>query len=98
MQPYLSPRDAPEFLGVLGPTWPQGAPKGWPNLDEASDDAELSLEIEVPDNAADREILDTIADLVDKVDDLQRAYGGHGLQVTNLEAKGEVLTPVEVLQ
>jgi hypothetical protein len=94
----------------FGPLWPDGEPPGWPAQSGTSregggeaetaqgprGDDELVLQVQVPEGATDEQVLDFVKQLVDKVDTLDRAYGGHGLQVDSLEATDDALVPEEV--
>jgi hypothetical protein len=82
----------------FGPLWPDGEPPGWPVTEEGSENDQLVLQVEVPDDASDDEVIGKVKELVDQADSLQRAYGGHGLKIDSLEAYGEALVPVEVTQ
>ncbi len=59
---------------------------------------ELVLKIDVPDDATDEEVVTAVTELVSRLDDLHRAYGGGGLQIDSLEATGEVPVPEGVCQ
>jgi hypothetical protein len=65
--------------------------------EEPEPNNELVLQIEVPPGATEEEVLEFVKQLVDKVDALDRAYGGQGLRVKSLEAFDEAALPVEVL-
>jgi hypothetical protein len=74
----------PEFFG---PLWPEGEPPGWPAETPVPEDA-LILHIEIPDGVSEEELLEMVRQTVDRVDDLHRAYGGHGLRIESIQAQG----------
>jgi|GEM_PF-4882758 len=74
---------------LFGPVWPLGSPS--PLYPEPNDKgAELQLEIEVPADASDEQIAQMVTDTVMAMDDLHRAYGGHGLEVRELEIQNGI--------
>lgn len=76
----------PEFFG---PLWPKGEPPGWPVKEASSADRELVVEIDVPADASDEDVIRTVCELADEADTLHRAYGGRGLQVNDVEVFNE---------
>jgi hypothetical protein len=89
-----SPID-PSEAGPLGPLWPGGEPawlrklddEGYKalGLDEPADAAELAVEVEVPEDASDEDVLTLVDQLVLHADNLHRSLGGHGLKIEGLE-------------
>jgi len=94
----------PSKSGPLGPLWPQGVPEWYTEAatktvaphEEPSGDAELVVEIDVPEGISDDEVLAVIERLSLDADDLHRALGGHGLKVKRLEVYQGAPAPVEV--
>jgi hypothetical protein len=94
----------PSESGPLGPLWPQGEPEWYTKAatgtvtprEEPSGDAELVVEIDVPEGLSDDEVLAVIKRLSLEADDLHRALGGHGLKVKRLEVYQGTPAPVEV--
>ena len=60
---------------ALGPLWPFGPPRGWP------EDPSYELRIEVPAGVDDNELRRETAELVRLIDRAQRARGGRGIVV-----------------
>jgi hypothetical protein len=83
--------DTPVPPSVFGPIWPDGTPDGWP---EEVDSNDIILEIDVPDDATDEELLRIATDLAIRADALDREGGGHGLDIEELEITAE--EPVSV--
>lgn len=89
----------------LGPLWPGGEPewlrKEGPRTPEPleildlEDVPELVVEIDVPDDATDEDVLALVGELVLQADDLHRSLGGQGLQVERLEVHEDAGMPVE---
>lgn len=52
---------------------------------ESAGDAELIVEIDVPEGASADDVLDLVGKLVLHADALHRSFGGHGLKVERLE-------------
>lgn len=78
----------PIDFNKLGPLWPEGEP-AWFTKAQAGDqpcgDAELVVELEIPEGVSDEEVLETILELSLRADDLHRELGGKGLKVERLE-------------
>ncbi|MEM6392932.1 MAG: hypothetical protein AAF797_09190 [Planctomycetota bacterium] len=74
-------------ISVLGPLWPDGQPKDWP--DTSSEDCELVFEIDLPDGATDQEVKRRLIKLSGELDSLHRSYGGRGLRVVGLDVPRE---------
>jgi hypothetical protein len=66
---------------VFGPPWPDGPPPGWPGSEPSSGKSGLLLVIEVPEGLSGERVLELIAGCASKADALDRAYGGHGLEL-----------------
>jgi len=75
--------------------WPNGVPKGWPGLEPAGD-AELVIEIEVPEGFTDEQVKQHVVELAKRADDYHRAQGGHGLKIEDVKIKREIPVPVPV--
>jgi hypothetical protein len=96
----------PSESGPLGKLWPDGEPDWYRNpptesievksTPKPTGDSELVIEIEVPEDASDEEILALAGKLVLEADDLHRTLGGHGLMVDRLEVYEGVLEPTGV--
>lgn len=74
----------------FGPLWAEGEPEGWPVKEDNSEGCELVFTVELPEGTDDGEVFAKVKELAARADDLHRAYGGRGLQVTTVE----VLDPV----
>jgi hypothetical protein len=88
----------------FGPLWLDGVPP-WSKEglladrrqgDDLQDD-EIVLEIDIPDDATEEEVLEGVRDLVDAADRLHRASGGRGLKVKVIQQINEAGVPAEVL-
>jgi hypothetical protein len=80
----------PSEKGPLGPLWPYGSP-----FDEVpgTGDAELLVEIQVPADASDDELLAMVRETVWQADEIHRQLGGHGLKVERLAVLEGVPVP-----
>lgn len=86
---------APEFFG---PMWPNGAPEDWPEQEETSESYVLEMEFDLPDNTPEDEVEKHLTEIVLRINRLHRAYGGHGLIISNIEdveKSAQVLDEVE---
>jgi len=89
--------ERPVSQQFFGPLWPYGVPADWPR-EVPSGDAELVIEIHVPDGATDDDVINVVKELADKIDSLDRAYCGRGVKVSSLEVCEEVSVPEGVSQ
>lgn len=53
--------------------------------EEPAGDAELVVEIDVPEDATDEDIIALVGELARRADDLHKSMGGNGLKVERLE-------------
>jgi len=90
--------DTPVPQAFFGPLWALGEAPDWAGKEEPNWDSEIVVQIEVPDDASDAEVVAAVTELVGRLNKLDRAYGGHGLEVSQLDIHGEVFVPQEVLQ
>ncbi len=82
-QPTPWTDETPVNPDLLGPLWPFGEPEGWP--EEAKEprvgDQRFRIKLTAPPNVSDEEAADAMAELVRRMDRLQRAMGGSGLVI-----------------
>lgn len=80
----------------FGPLWPDGGPRGWPVQESESEhqSPELILEIDAPDTLTAAETMARVAELVESLDGVHRAFGGNGLRVANVEVLVDAGSPV----
>jgi hypothetical protein len=99
----LGPPIDPSVSGPLGLLWPGEAPPWftYPTMSqeerariEPAGDAELVVEIDVPEDATDEDVLALVGELVLHADDVHRSLGGHGLKVERLEVHQDAGAPV----
>lgn len=84
----------PEFFG---PLWPDGEPEGWPiKAEEPAAPRKLILQIAVPEDVPDDELVETVAKLVEAASALHAAYGGSGLIVNDQRVYEPSDVPAEV--
>jgi two-component system response regulator HydG len=88
--PEVTSQDLPEPIRMAVDGASSGS--GLPTVED-----EIVLEIEVPDDATDEDVLEGVRELVDAADQLHRAHGGHGLKVESIEVTEEAGIPAEVL-
>lgn len=85
----------PEFFG---PLWPDGEPAEWPEegKEAKAGPSELVLELDVPDDMTDDEVVQVVRELSLAMDSLHRAYGGSGLKIKRLEIDQNASVPTGV--
>lgn len=96
----LRPEPAPALgdpidLTLLGPLWPAGEPEWFAAspFSQQCGDAQLTVTIEVPDDASDDDVVAAIAELTARTDNLYRALGGSGLKIAKLDIHEEARVP-----
>ena len=62
-------------------------------IGEPEDVPELLVEIDVPEDASDEDVIALVGELVLHADDLHRTMGGHGLKVERLEVHQDAGVP-----
>jgi len=73
--------ETPVDPDLLGPLWPFGEPEGWPEeaREPRAGDRRIRIKLTAPPHVSDEESAAAMAELVRRMDDLQRAMGGSGL-------------------
>lgn len=69
---------------VFGAMWPDGAPPGWP--EETADAYRLVIDLDVPPDVSDEDVLRHLAAIAGAADAYHRALGFTGLEIESAEA------------
>lgn len=77
---------------VFGAMWPDGVPEGWP--EEAAGGYRLVLDVDVPGDVGDDEVVQLVTELAASMDSYHRALGHAGLELESTEVTVAADVPV----
>lgn len=83
----------------LGTLWPFGMPEGWPEdaRERRVDDVTIEIEIDVPDDATDEEVVAMAAKAAAAASRVNYALGGNGLRLRSIDVEQNAAVPGGVL-